>query len=83
MGRNYKYVQKGPQKSGQDGFIGSYRTRGSVFLFQEVFYYCLPELGGCIPGEGQLYTYPRLMFLSEIFYWLLLETGYWSRQPVV
>lgn len=83
MGQNIKYIQKRTTKIRQHGFTASYWTRGSVFLFQEVFYYCLPELKGCILGEGQLCTFPRLMFLSEIFYWLLLETGYWSRQPVV
>lgn len=37
---------------------------------------------GYIPGEGKHYTYPRLVFLSEMLYCLLLETGYRSKQPV-
>lgn len=80
--KSQKYSKR-TTKIRQHGFIVSYWTSESVFLFQEVFCYCLPEMKEWIRGEGQLCTDPRLMFLSEIFYWLLLETGYWSRQPVV
>lgn len=82
-GPKSQIYSKRTTKIRQHGFIARYWTSESVFLFQEVFHYCLPELKGWILGEGQLCTDPRLMFLSEIFYWLLLETGYWSRQLVV